>query len=632
VTDDLTVTGGALYVGELAELRVDGDLTLKHGASMKVFGGSASEHNRNNYGAKVDVSGRLQVETGAWIYPYSHSTNGSHILFKAATLVIEEGGGIDADGRGYCRGYGPGVPTDGYNTGGGGYGGRGGDGDRYVGGLSYGSLAEPFEAGSGSGNYLNNGGHGGGSVHLDIAESAVINGTVSACGVSSGGSHSGGGSGGAINIECHSFGGGSQGFIRVDGGGGSNAGAAKTGSGGGGRIAVHYNTILPLAAVRFSANHGLTGPYLYNYSVPSDVVAPTLGTVWFPDGSLWSRALESWGGIADSINGNLYFGDGGTVCTITNLSLLRNSNLMVGAGQEWSLTTDITIQTSRLTVAESAKLYCKGDMVLGDYSELIAWSGPTNGISGEIYGSLVEVDGEMLISSNAWVYPFANSTNGAAPFFEVGKLMVKHGGGINADGCGFARGAGPGCGVSGYNAGGAGYGGDGGAGQRFGRGYAYGSALRPALPGSGGGIYSSGRGHGGGLIWIKARQEILLDGLLTACGGSTRTTRGGGGSGGGIYLVAPKIAGGQTAIFRCDGGQGTAGASGGGGGGRIAVWFGVEYSPDISDKRVIISELPLENYQGVANVAGGGGFEEGEEGTMRFVRVLPAPGTVLMLR
>ena len=172
------------------------------------------------------------------------------------TFTIEEYASINVSGRGHAGGSGShmdGYGTgggDGYDaggTGGGGYGGEGGDGSSYPGsgGITYGSVTNPADFGSGGGRTYNGytGGAGGGAVKLEVSGTLTVDGDIVTDG--SGGKcvtthSSGGGSGGSIWLRARKLTG--SGSIRAHGGptyqypGYTVCG----GSGGGGRIAIYY--------------------------------------------------------------------------------------------------------------------------------------------------------------------------------------------------------------------------------------------------------------------------------------------------------------------------------------------------------------------------------------------------------
>ncbi len=140
----------------------------------------------------------------------THDADSILELTVSGDLLIESGGSLHANGKGYAAYTGPGAPvlSSGRAASHGGYG--------YEGGPTYGSITEPAEPGSG-GYY----GTGGGVIRLTVGGEMTINGTLSANG-------DGWSSGGSIYLSvAHLLGGG---LIASDG----------SGRGGGGRIAVYY--------------------------------------------------------------------------------------------------------------------------------------------------------------------------------------------------------------------------------------------------------------------------------------------------------------------------------------------------------------------------------------------------------
>ncbi len=108
--------------------------------------------------------------------------------------------------------------------------------------------------------------------------------------------------------------------------------------------------------------------------------------------------------------------------------------------------------------------------------------------------------------------------------------------------------------------------------------------------GNGGCLDGSAGGAGGGRVYLAASQELILDGVINASGedapvalgapscSGDYVTGGGGGSGGGVWLSAPFLRGGGSAL--ADGGDGADSpgdgrwgfGSGGGGGGRVKIF------------------------------------------------------------
>ncbi|MEE4271581.1 MAG: DUF6531 domain-containing protein [Thermoanaerobaculales bacterium] len=175
---------------------------------------------------------------GSYVYDAVTITAGATLTcegvvsLQAASLTIDAGAGISADGQGWPGQQGPGA---GSNQGGGAHGGAGGGNTAAIGGLVYDSATNPAEMGSGGGGgpYGAPGGAGGGALLLDISGACTINGMLTADGVespTSGGWEGGGGAGGTIRITADSLAG--SGSISADGGDAPINGHG----GGGGRI------------------------------------------------------------------------------------------------------------------------------------------------------------------------------------------------------------------------------------------------------------------------------------------------------------------------------------------------------------------------------------------------------------
>lgn len=154
-------------------------------------------------------------------------------------------------------------------------------------------------------------------------------------------------------------------------------------------------------------------------------------------------------------------------------------------------------------------------------------------------------------------------------------LDVQEGGKIAADAAGYAARQGPGwSGTSCPDYYGGVYGGWQGYKENHSAGKRYGSAEWPEDPGTGG----SGSA-GGGAICLQLSGRLVVDGLVTANGGASKSVAGnvnsGGGSGGGIAIECETISGSGT--VRANGGAFTGSGNGGGGtgGGRLAVRYDV---------------------------------------------------------
>ena len=158
--------------------------------------------NGSNWGAPtllVDDEERLEQALGqmtvtvanrAIVYPESGLTVGilhvaadgqvSHAAGEATfdlrvlqDATIDAGGVITANGKGYGSSSGPGEGQDGSDAAGAGYGGEGGRSNAVLGGVTYGSITEPSDLGSGGGAEGGTvGGSGGGAIRLDVGGTA----------------------------------------------------------------------------------------------------------------------------------------------------------------------------------------------------------------------------------------------------------------------------------------------------------------------------------------------------------------------------------------------------------------------------------------------------------------------------
>ena len=206
-------------------------------------------------------------------------------------------------------------------------------------------------------------------------------------------------------------------------------------------------------------------------------------------------------------------------------------------------------------------------------------------------------------------------------------------------------------------------------------------------PGAGGGAGGYGEGgEGGGLVYVEAKGAVTVNGTVTANGYAsaysglgdgdayTVNVQMGGGAGGGIYLSGASFAGSGTISAR--GGNATSGyvdgkpgktvdytgvrfayVGGCGGGGRVVVRTGA----DVEGKTKLLKDVSsdyhsdavvqeLNAFTGSISVGGGTNiwnkadaalkgksapqFEQtyGGDGTVRFLRDIPAPGAILLVR
>ncbi len=222
--------------------------------------------------------------------------------------------------------------------------------------------------------------------------------------------------------------------------------------------------------------------------------------------------------------------------------------------------------------------------------------------------------GTLLVASNGWV------SIGSQTLTVTGNATVQAGGGISADGMGYAGGSGTGEGgyYSPYSGGGGGHGGYGASGGGTSYAYGgntYGSVTAPTELGSGGGGTSSPvlGGAGGGAIRLTVEGTLEVDGNFTARG-LAGTGSGGGGAGGSIYLTVGTLTG--AGVISANGGAGS-GLGGGGGGGRVAV---AAYN----------SSSFANTFAGLMSAYGGTGYAVGGAGTIYTASMYPLPGQIVV--
>jgi hypothetical protein len=625
----------------------------------------------------VAILGRGRM-TLPYPFVYTNEPSGltsNRIRIACTNLLIETGGEINADGKGYLVANGPGkAPSSGAsnNNGGGGHGGRGGDETQTTtsggAGVEYGSTNAPMAPGSGgarwaSSPYPTTNGCGGGAIRIEAAN-VTVNGAVLARGVI-GAPYDGGGAGGSVYITCSVFAG-TNGVIRVDGGnGGANYGG---GGAGGGRIALSYTTLANDPSVRFSASAG-----------PLFTLNPAgMGTLHLPDAGLITAStigrlfdgvrliVPGWNAWApDSLlltSNSVCLGESGFTLTVTNDVVIQSNGWLTVGGKalssRWALgsggrgaTNPVVSVGGSLLLAGSTltlgglegdslpSLTVGGSLVLTNAGAmpgyLVVNGGWTNPAAGLTNGALLSVAGSMLIGTNSWMTPVSHPTNGGSPLLRSGSLTIQRGGGINADFNGFrvypTVAYGPGAGISsGNRAGGGSYGGPGGKGSSAGAfaGPTYGHAHYPVDPGSPGAFgYTAdpGRGFGGGLIRIESG-DVTINGTLSASGSNSVNMYGGGGSGGGIFILCDSFSGAGSGVMRANGGNAHAVNSGAGGGGRVGVAVGL--SP--SEREQLLAGETIANlnvytnwasYTGALQVLGGVAFSNGSPGTLAFLKV-----------
>ncbi len=298
-TGTVTTYGGTGY-----QNGASGSVYIKSNADAN---GEVIYDNNQNYGAYTYISGTLPnitirnktmvvatgtitatsciVSNNSILTHGINSNNQEYIvdMVVSGNFIIETGGLIDANSRGYTSGQGSGKGGSGYYGGGGGaHGGNGGNGTSNTGGVSYDSVTDPSQIGSGGGSGSNGdrlGGNGGGGIRLSVSGRLENNGIIRANGNNGVGGGSvycgGGGAGGFINLTVGELTG--VGSISANGGIGGITGSSGGGGGAGGRIAIYYHSAHPASTFNM-ANVAVVSGTGYQNGQPGTIYIPEVAT------------------------------------------------------------------------------------------------------------------------------------------------------------------------------------------------------------------------------------------------------------------------------------------------------------------------------------------------------------------
>jgi len=614
------------------------------------FDNNGNSGNQTDLAGTTVIDGDLTIQNGAWVNLDPTTTvNGSGYLLsngKANTLTgsplqltvsgdmtVSSDSSIDLIGKGFATSSGPGAPIEGH--GGAGHGGRGGRVGS--GGLTYDTLTNPAEMGSGSSRC-----RGGGAIDLDVSGIFTLDGLLTVDGQTNA---QAGGAGGSILIQTTTMSG--TGLIGANGG---NAVESSYGGGGGGRIAV------------YASINDFSGQYTAFGGQAVDSSHGGAGTVYldFDDAQEAQILLNNNGYKASNIT---EFGEP-FIWTLTDFSVLGGANLYLE--DDLHIVNNLTLDTNSGITGDPIVLFIGNDLNMdgaflsGGYHDLdvsgtatiengasFVFSGLDMTVAGDILsgsttlsgddiklyagGSLSLDSGSMTVTTTDFTiggdFLFDNSTlTGSRVAWDVtGNCAITAGSLIDLDGGGYPGGEGPGAGTGGYcgggwwGGGGGGYGGQGGSycnNDPQGSGPTYGSETQPIHFGSGGhGSVSSG----GGAIDLFVGGTLTFDGAISSDGVDiTEYGATGAGSGGSVLIQSYQLTGAGT--ISASGGVALHGSyvdNGSGGGGRVAI-----YSDDMSG-------FDVGNIQALGGI---GGDFDGQDGTifvadevMPFVRYHSLP-------
>ena len=570
VSADLSINASGIIIAARLEIPAGGTLSLNNGGQISADSVDVQAGGRLNLNTAATF-GAVHVAAGGVL---GHAAGDADFsLTVTGNMTVDSGGGVNADGRGYAPEQGAGAGANQYWGGAGashgGWGtGAGGGQNR---GAPYGSLITPLELGSGGGGgRYGSGGRGGGCLALKVGGTLLVDGVVSSNGVADNYS-GGGGAGGSVNLHCTDLAGSGQ--ILADGADSASS-SDWGGAGGGGRIAIRYTNN------GFSGMIGARGG-LFRYNSGNTRVRGGAGTIY-----MLGSAQDGGSVTIDNRSTDLAGWDGTPlpdgVHVLSGISAFQQCTLQVPANTTLSFTPNVLAIRGECVVAGKINSSRAGGVL--ERLDVLGTLSLNNG--GQISADAVDVQaGGRLNLNTAATFGAVHvasggvlsHTAGDADFSltVTGNMTVDSGGGVNADGRGYAPEQGPGAGANQYWGGaGASHGGWGtGAGGGQNRGAPYGSLITPLELGSGGGggRYGSG-GRGGGCLALKVGGTLLVDGVVSSNGVADNYS-GGGGAGGSVNLQCSDLAG--SGQILADGADSASSSDwgGAGGGGRIAIRY-----------------------------------------------------------
>ncbi|MEQ9095042.1 MAG: immunoglobulin domain-containing protein [Phycisphaerales bacterium] len=252
----------------------DGTIVPLAEAEITVSGTTLTINGRHDIMSLVIGTGSVVTHDANFVFDYSMGAGTDVVngfdLAVAGDVVVD--GSMSVTGRGFPGDQGPGAGSlDQSAGGGGGHGGEGGNSNTgAAGGITYGSVLQPVEFGSGGGTDIGGvemGREGGGAIRLIVGGTLTVNGDISANGIGDDDDNreSGGGAGGSIWITTASLQG-TTGLIRATGGDGEVRDSVQSGAGAGGRVAIYTDgAISPFLRDRITAlgndgwSSGITG-------------------------------------------------------------------------------------------------------------------------------------------------------------------------------------------------------------------------------------------------------------------------------------------------------------------------------------------------------------------------------------
>ena len=551
--------------------------------------------------SEIALSGTLLVQNGGTLtHVQNGNTQTSQINISASSIEIDAGGLVNVDGKGYIQNSGPGRGSAGAA------GGHGGNGGAYAGstpGSANDSVSQPVNLGSGGSGVD---AVGGGAVKLLSSGDFLLDGTISADGISQSTPQAAGAAGGAVWIQAatalsgsgtisanggrgqqtgSSYGGGAGGRIALVAATDSSSllsgshmqaygGTAVGGAGGAGTIYSKFGSANANLIVDNNGNTGAKTPLLNSTETYDDVKIVNKANYEIPFGK--TLEIASNHSLSGGNGGTLTIDAGGTLSgtadtLVTSANIVNNGT--ISASQLVSsapITQNGTLSASTLVVADSTYTYTGA--ALGADNLIVASGGIFLFSASGTNTNDVTLPGDVTVEAGGLI-THATNTSATKVYYaniSANNITILNGGAVDVSGKGSPTGLGQGAGVLSTYGSGAGYGGVGGSSSNgiFG-GFLYGSSTEPNDIGSGGGNPGHG-GSGGGAMKLFATGTMTIDGVLAADGGSASRTLGGGGSGGSIWLQAATLTCNPDGALSVAGGNAYDTLNGGGAGGRVS--------------------------------------------------------------
>jgi hypothetical protein len=511
-----------------------------------------------NTGLAASSSINSLTITGTLTHAANTTTEANKIsLSIAGSVTVAAGGAINVNGRGYgwngtTAGYGPGG---GVGRGGAAHGGQGGQLDGTVSLITYGSVTNPVNLGSGCAGRTTTGSAGGGAVILQIGGTLTMaaGGQITADGNNV--ADQSAAAGGSVNIAANAFAG--SGTISANGA--ACSGTARNGAGGG-RIALlaGSGTSTQFDTLTINARGGDGGANMAGGAGTIFLKAPTqtYGSLVVKNNNIYTPALTIW------TNANYRF---------DSIKVINYGTLAVGTNSVLDFT-ETTLVSDSTSASISSRI-----ILYPTYTDRYVFpaSFTMGGCLSQSGTNVFPFPGDVIVATNGVLTHegglFTTTTEANRLNLSIsGNLTVNLGGAISVKGRGYGAASGTGYGPGGSpGRAGASHGGQGASSFDFtASSVTYGSIINPVNYGSGGGGRDGGLNPsiGGGAIVLQVGGTITVNGLINADGNYYADFSAA--AGGSVNITAASFAG--TGTVRAKGGEGKTNA-GGAGGGRIAL-------------------------------------------------------------